>query len=157
MGRKESNQTNKQADERNFCPLYQDTHVSPHWWKFSRLFLNSGFLGYLASKILNQADYNSSSDLFSVYFKTNWPFKVEIDMLFITASFKIQRTSDSLNEGLPIKMTKEKFHKENDIFSMKKIVASTLDLSTKAVFSLDNYQLKNMGWKLCFCHTTYRK
>ena len=66
-------------------------------------------------------------------------------MLFITASFKIQRTSDSLNEGLPIKMTKEKFHKENDIFSMKKIVASTLDLSTKAVFSLDNYQLKNMG------------
>ena len=33
---------------------------------------------------------------------------------------------------------------------MKKIVGSTLDLSTKAVFSLDKYQLKNMGWKLCF-------
>ena len=28
---------------------------------------------------------------------------------------------------------------------MKKIVGSTLDLSTKAVFSLDKYQLKNMG------------
>ena len=55
-----------------------------------------------------------------------------------------QRTSDSLNEGLPIKMTREKF-KENDIFSIKKIVGSTLDLSTKAVFSLDMYQLKNMG------------
>ena len=33
----------------------------------------------------------------------------------------------------------------NNIFSMKKIVGSTLDLSPKAVFSLDKYQLKNMG------------
>ena len=40
---------------------------------------------------------------------------------------------------------------------MKKIVGSTLDLSTKAVFSLDKYQLKNMGWNLRFCYTTYRK
>ena len=40
---------------------------------------------------------------------------------------------------------------------MKKIVGSTLDLSTKAVFSLDKYQLKNMGWKLRFCYSTYRK
>ena len=40
---------------------------------------------------------------------------------------------------------KEKSFKENDIFSMKKIVGSTLDLSTKAVFVLDKYQLKNMG------------
>ena len=55
-----------------------------------------------------------------------------------------ERTSDSLNEGLPIKMTREKF-KENYIFYMKKIVGSTLDLSTKAVFSLDKNQLKNMG------------
>ena len=54
------------------------------------------------------------------------------------------RTSDSLNEGLPIKRL-EKSLKENDIFSLKKIVGSTLDLSTKAVFSLDKYQLKNMG------------
>ena len=54
------------------------------------------------------------------------------------------RTSDSLNEGLPIKMTREKFLK-NDIFSMKKTVGSTLDVFTKAVFSLDKYQLKNMG------------
>ena len=57
---------------------------------------------------------------------------------------KFLRTSDSLNEGLPIKMTRRSF-KESDIFSMKKIVGSTLDLSTKAVFSLDKYQLKNMG------------
>ena len=56
----------------------------------------------------------------------------------------LQRTSDSLNEGLPIKMTREKFQ-ENYIFSIKKIVDSTLDLSTKAVFSLDKYQMKNMG------------
>ena len=64
-------------------------------------------------------------------------------VLFILTSIFL-RTSDSLNEGLPIKMTREKFQ-ENDIFSMKKIVGSTLDLSTKAVFSLDKYQLKNMG------------
>ena len=40
---------------------------------------------------------------------------------------------------------------------MKKIVGSTLDLSTKAVFSSDKYQLKNMGWKFCFCYSTHRK
>ena len=56
-----------------------------------------------------------------------------------------QRTSDSLNEGLPIKKRPEKSFKENDIFSMKKIEGSTLDSSTEAVFSLDKYQLKNMG------------
>ena len=39
---------------------------------------------------------------------------------------------------------------------MKKIVGLTLDLSTKAVFSLDKYQLKNMGWKLFFCYSTYK-
>ena len=33
---------------------------------------------------------------------------------------------------------------------MKKIEGSTLDLSTIAVFSLDKYQLKNIGWKLFF-------
>ena len=43
------------------------------------------------------------------------------------------RTSDSLNEGLPIEMTREKFQRKQ-YFSMKKIVGSTLDLSTKAVF-----------------------
>ena len=34
---------------------------------------------------------------------------------------------------------------------MKKIVGSTLDLSTRAVFSLDKYRLINIGWKICFC------
>ena len=51
------------------------------------------------------------------------------------------RTSDSPNEGLPIKMTREKFQRKL-YFSMKKTVGSTFDLSTKAVFSLDKYQLK---------------
>ena len=58
--------------------------------------------------------------------------------------YKRERTSDSLNNGLPIKMTRKQF-KENDIFSLKTIVDSTLDLSTKAVFSLYKYQLKDMG------------
>ena len=42
---------------------------------------------------------------------------------------------------------------------MKKIVGSTLDLTVKAVFSLDKYQLKNIGWKLNFAiqHIENRK
>ena len=40
---------------------------------------------------------------------------------------------------------------------MKKIVDSTLDISTKAIFSLDKYQMKNMGWKLRFSYSTFRK
>ena len=47
---------------------------------------------------------------------------------------KIRRTSGSLNEGLPIKWP-EKCFKENDIYSMKEIVGSTLDLSAKVFFS----------------------
>ena len=50
------------------------------------------------------------------------------------------------DEGLPIKMTREKFQrKQNDICSMEKIVGSTLELSAKAFFSLDKYQLKKYG------------
>ena len=40
-------------------------------------------------------------------------------------------TSDSLNEGLPIKKWPEKSFKVNDSFSIKKIVGSTLELSAK--------------------------
>ena len=40
---------------------------------------------------------------------------------------------------------------------MKTIVGFTLELSAKAVFSFDKFQLKNMGRKLCFCYSTYRK
>ena len=42
---------------------------------------------------------------------------------------------------------------------MKKIVGLTLDLSTKPVFSLDKYQLKNMGWNSVFAiqHIENRK
>ena len=49
---------------------------------------------------------------------------------------KILRTSDSLNEGLPIKIARKSF-KENDSFSIKKIVGSTLELFAKVFFSLD--------------------
>ena len=56
------------------------------------------------------------------------------------------RTSDSLNEGLPIKMARKKSFKEyNSFFPSKKIVGSTLDLSAKVYFSLDKYLSKNMG------------
>ena len=46
------------------------------------------------------------------------------------------RTSDSLNEGLPIKWPDKSF-KVNEFFSIKKIVGSTLEFSTKVFFSLD--------------------
>ena len=45
-----------------------------------------------------------------------------------------KRTSDSLNEGLPIKWP-DFFSKEIDSFSIKKIVGSTLELSAKVFFS----------------------
>ena len=67
---------------------------------------------------------------------------LENALLFFPLDSK--RTSDILNEGLPIKMARKEY-KENDIFSMKKIVGSTPELSTKVFISLDKYQLKNMG------------
>ena len=55
-----------------------------------------------------------------------------------------QRTSDSLNEGLPIKWPEKSF-KENDSFYIKKILGSTLSLSAKVFFSLDKY-LSKIWW-----------
>ena len=63
--------------------------------------------------------------------------------------FKVLRTSDSLNEGLPIKMVKKKFQ-ENDIYSMKKIVILTLELHAQVFFALDQYLLINMGRNTVF-------
>ena len=40
---------------------------------------------------------------------------------------------------------------------MKKIVGSVLELSAKALFLLDKYQFKDMGWNLRFCYSTYRE
>ena len=57
----------------------------------------------------------------------------------------------------PLKGFKEKGFKENDSFSIKKIVGSTLELSAKVCFSLDKYLFKNMGRNPCFCYSTYRK
>ena len=48
----------------------------------------------------------------------------------------IKRTPNSLNAGLPIKWTAKSF-KQNDIFSMKKILGLTLELSAKMCFSLE--------------------
>ena len=44
-----------------------------------------------------------------------------------------KKTSDSLNERSPIKWPEKSF-KENDIFSMKKIAGSTLELSAKVFY-----------------------
>ena len=61
-----------------------------------------------------------------------------------TIRYDFQRTSDSPNEGLPIKRPEKSFI-ENDSFSIKKIVGLTLELSAKVFFSLDKYLFKNMG------------
>ena len=61
------------------------------------------------------------------------------------------RTSDSLNEGLPIKMVNKSF-KENAIFYIL-----PLELYAQMFFALDQYLLNNMGRKHCFCYSTYRK
>ena len=44
-----------------------------------------------------------------------------------------------------IKMARKKSFKENDSFSIKKIVGPPLELSVKVLFSLDKYLFKNMG------------
>ena len=77
--------------------------------------------------------------------------------LFWRTPSTLKRTSDSLNEELPIKKKKEKSFKKKDSFSIKKIVESTLELSAKAFFSLDKYLLKNMGRKPSFCYSIYRE
>ena len=53
----------------------------------------------------------------------------------------MRRTSDSLNEGLPIRMARKKFQRKLQ-FSIKKIVGSTLELSAIRFFTLDNFLLK---------------
>ena len=68
--------------------------------------------------------------------------QIKVQLFYI--HFLILRTSDSLNEGLPIKMARKKFH-GNDSFSIKKIAGSMLELSAKFLFSLDTYLIKNMG------------
>ena len=54
------------------------------------------------------------------------------------------RTSDSLNEELPIKMAREKFQRKYYFF-YEKDSRFNPRLIYKKVFSLDKYQLKNMG------------
>ena len=60
-----------------------------------------------------------------------------------STDLSVQRTSDNLN-GLPIKMTREKFQRKRYFF-YEKDSRFNPDLSTKAVFLLDKYQVKNMG------------
>ena len=45
----------------------------------------------------------------------------------------------------------EKSFKENDIFSMKMIVGSTLELSTKVFFSLDAVKMLKNAYKVINC------
>ena len=46
-----------------------------------------------------------------------------------------ERTSDSLNDRLPIKWPEKIFKKKKRYFSMQRIVGATLKLSAKSVFS----------------------
>ena len=69
-----------------------------------------------------------------------------MNSLILVHTVCIERTSDSLNEGLPIKIVKKSF-KENAFFPIKKIVILTLALYAQVFFPLDQYILKNMGRK----------
>ena len=69
------------------------------------------------------------------------------------------KTSDSLlNEGLPVKMVREKVQRKW-LFLHEKTVGSTLLLFSKVFFSLDKYQLKIWIENSVFAirHTGYRK
>ena len=56
----------------------------------------------------------------------NFPGWFENGLVANPSHVDAQRTSDSLNEGLPIK-TADKSFKETDSFSIKKLVGSTLE------------------------------
>ena len=59
------------------------------------------------------------------------------------------RTSDSLNEGLPIKMTREKFQR-NDIFSMKKDSSFNPRIIHKSRFLIGQVTIEKYGLKTLF-------
>ena len=58
-------------------------------------------------------------------------------------------TSDSLNEGLPIKMVKEKFQRKCYIFLEKDCNFNSRIIRTN-VFRMGQVHIKNMGRKHCF-------
>ena len=66
------------------------------------------------------------------------------------------RTSDSLNEELPIKMVREKFQRKCDFFHEKDGNFNSRIIRT-SVFHIGQVPIKNMGRKHCFCYLTYRK
>ena len=126
------------------------------WVEHKKMFYNLGAWTYLF-----RANAVSSCSGFSHFLCVEKPLLKIICNCNYLLSLNIVADNDKgpqtvLMKDCPQKWPEKSF-KENDNFSMKKIVGSTRDLSTEAVFSLDKYQLRNMGWKLCFCYSTYRK
>ena len=64
------------------------------------------------------------------------------DLTLVIISY--ERTSDSLNEGLPIKMAREMFQRKCYFFHVKDSRFNSR-IIRKSVLSLDKCQLKNMG------------
>ena len=91
-----------------------------------------------------------------VFFNWTVDLYITLELGLSDRLIKYAKDLKSLNERLPIKMAEKSF-KENDSFSIKKMVGSTLELYAKVFFSLDKYLFENMGWKPSFCNSTYRK
>ena len=86
-----------------------------------------------------------------------WRYK---PLLFaIVIILLLVRTSVSLNEGLPIKMTRELFQRKRYFFYEKdrRFNPRLIHKSSFLIGQVPIEQLKNTGWKLCFCYSTYRK
>ena len=73
-----------------------------------------------------------------------------------TAAFNGGRTSDSLNEGLPIKMTREKFQRKLYFF-YEKDSRFNPRLIHKSRFLIGQVPIEKYGLKTLFCYPTYRK
>ena len=73
------------------------------------------------------------------------------------ASINNLRTSDSLNEGLPIKMTREKFQRKWYFFFYEKDSRFNTRLIHKSRFLIGQVPIEKYELKSLFCYSSYRK
>ena len=81
-----------------------------------------------------------------IAFRFNRFIQIRIGSFLLTSlsNYQIERTSDSLNEGLPMKMSREKFQR-NDIFFYEQYSKFNTRLIHKSRFLIGQVPIKNMG------------
>ena len=99
---------------------------------------------------MNKGDCISFSDLFSVCLRTINHLNLKL-WIFSghTASFKMERTSDSINAGLPIKMSREKFQRKRYFF-YEKDSRFNPRLIHKSSFLIGQVPIEKYGLKTLF-------